>query len=96
MIPREHFPLAITALVLAGLLFLVYREVSSLKTAVARISVDISTPAPDALPIEFFDSDADTEPIEEPIEVIEKPKSILKTSASKASRKTAEESAVTK
>lgn len=94
MIPREHFPLAITALVLAGLLFLVYREVSSLKTAVARISVDISTPAPDALPIEFFDSDADTDV--EPIEVIEKPKSILKTSASKASRKTAEEPAVTK
>lgn len=94
MIPREHFPLAITALVLAGLLFLVYREVSSLKTAVARISVDISTPAPDALPIEFFDSDADTDV--EPTEVIEKPKSILKTSASKASRKTAEDPVVTK
>jgi hypothetical protein len=87
MIPREHFPLAITALVLAGIMFVLYREINALKGAVATISAE-RAPVHDAVPIEFFDEDV---PQEAPEEIMadtppEKttPKSILKRATSKA------------
>ena len=39
MIPREHLPLTLVTFALVGLLFLMYRELSAVKTAVAQLSV---------------------------------------------------------
>jgi len=39
MFPREHLPLALVTVVLVGILFIMYRELNALKSAVAHLSV---------------------------------------------------------
>ena len=67
MIPREHLPLTLVTVALIGLLFLLYRDVSALKTVVAQLSVP-PTPVEEDLEeaddedVDDSDDDVDDEP----------------------------------
>lgn len=43
MLPREHLPLALVSVALLGILFIMYRELNSLKSTVAHLSVPPTT-----------------------------------------------------
>ena len=44
MLPREHLPLALVTVALVGIMFIMYRELNALKTAVAHLSVPVTSP----------------------------------------------------
>ena len=44
MLPREHLPLALVTVALVGIMFIMYRELNALKTAVAHLSVPVTPP----------------------------------------------------
>jgi hypothetical protein len=62
MIPREHLPLTLVTFALVGLIFLMYREVNAVKTAVAQLSVP---PPALTLRAERIESDDEEEDEEE-------------------------------
>lgn len=64
MFPREHLPLTLVTVALLGMLFIMFRELNALKSAVAHLSV----PAP-VLPIDENEQQQDTEDAdkEEPV-----------------------------
>ena len=39
MIPREHLPLTLVTVALLGFIFLLFREINAVKTAVAQLSI---------------------------------------------------------
>ena len=41
MFPREHLPLTLVTVAILGILFIMYRELNALKSAVAHMSVPI-------------------------------------------------------
>lgn len=56
MFPREHLPLALVTVALVGILFIMYRELNALKTAVAHLSVP-TTPVIETLAEEEGEED---------------------------------------
>lgn len=65
MFPREHLPLTLVTVALLGMLFIMYRELNALKSAVAHLSTPVTIPLEDVLDEEPQVKDHEDVPKEE-------------------------------